>query len=108
VQDVSSLLFNSRFLFHYLDFNYEYIRGASQGSNQQALNSSVVSGLNVAYPPPNEQNHIATIIDVYDNCIDKEETYLEKIKRQKVGLMQDLLTGKVRVTPLLEKEPASR
>ncbi len=44
---IPNQLFNSRFLFHYLDFNYEYVRGASQGSNQQALNSSVVSNLKV-------------------------------------------------------------
>ena len=33
--------FDSKYLFHYLDFNYEYVRGSSQGSNQQALNCAV-------------------------------------------------------------------
>jgi len=31
------------------------------------------------------------------NKINKEKIYLEKLKLQKKGLMQDLLTGKVKV-----------
>ena len=96
-------LFNPRFLFYYLDFNYKYVRGASQGSNQQALNSSVVSDLKVVYLPLEEQHYIATIIDAYENRCHKEKTYLNKLKLQKTGLMQDLLTGKVRVTELIKE-----
>ena len=64
--------FDSRFLFHYLDFNYEYVRGSSRGSNQQALNCAVIAGLEVICPPKDEQKAIATSIDVYDTRIRTE------------------------------------
>ncbi|MEH2295919.1 restriction endonuclease subunit S [Nostoc sp.] len=92
--------FNCKFLFHYLDVNYEYVRGSSQGSNQQALNCSVVGKLQVICPPIDEQNAISTVIDSYDTHISTEEAYLNKLKLQKQGLMQDLLTGKVRVSTI--------
>jgi type I restriction enzyme S subunit len=51
-------------------------------------------------PKPNlyEQTQIVEIINTHDTRIRTEETYLNKLKRQKQGLMHDLLTGKVRVT----------
>ena len=94
------LSFNSKFLFHYLDMNYEYVRGSSRGSNQQALNCSVLGRLQVICPLIKEQNAISTVIDSYDQRIRQEEAYLNKLKLQKQGLMQDLLTGKVRVKNL--------
>ncbi|MBD2205282.1 restriction endonuclease subunit S [Calothrix sp. FACHB-1219] len=54
----------------------------------------------LAVPPIPEQSRIAAIIDTHDNRIRTEEAYLNKLKLQKQGLMQDLLTGKVRVKNL--------
>lgn len=48
-------------------------------------------------PPLDEQNRIFTILDSQDTRIRTEEEYRDKLKRQKQGLMHDLLTGKVRV-----------
>ena len=41
------------------------------------------------------------------SVLHKEATFAAKLRLQKSGLMDDLLTGRVRVTPLLHREPAS-
>jgi type I restriction enzyme S subunit len=51
-----------------------------------------------------EQQRIAEILSQIDKTIEKEEQYKEKLKRLKQGLMEDLLTGKVRVNHLVEEE----
>ncbi|QLE59392.1 restriction endonuclease subunit S [Nostoc sp. TCL26-01] len=54
--------------------------------------------IKVALPSRREQqDKIASILDSHYTRIRTEETYLNKLKLQKQGIMQDLLTGKVRV-----------
>jgi len=50
-----------------------------------------------------EQERIATILSQIDEVIEKEQAYKEKLERIKKGLMEDLLTGKVRVNHLIEE-----
>lgn len=50
----------------------------------------------IPLPSPKEQRDIATIIDAHNTHIRTEEAYRDKLKLQKQGLMQDLLTGRVR------------
>jgi type I restriction enzyme S subunit len=51
----------------------------------------------IPLPKYEEQILIANALTAIDNKINKEEEYLEKLETIKKGLMQDLLTGKVRV-----------
>lgn len=51
-----------------------------------------------------EQQRIASILSQIDEAIEKEQAYKEKLERIKKGLMEDLLTGKVRVNHLIEEE----
>lgn len=53
-------------------------------------------------PPLTEQERIASVLSQVDAVIEKETAYRDKLSRIKQGLMEDLLTGKVRVTTLLE------
>lgn len=55
-------------------------------------------------PPLPEQQRIASILSQIDEVIEKEQAYKEKLERIKKGLMEDLLTGKVRVNHLIEEE----
>ena len=48
-------------------------------------------------PPLSEQQRISSILSQIDETIEKEQNYKEKLERIKQGLMEDLLTGKVRV-----------
>jgi type I restriction enzyme S subunit len=51
---------------------------------------------------PTEQERIAAILDSAAESIKDYERQLVKLRYSKAGLMQDLLTGKKRVTPLLQ------
>ena len=53
-----------------------------------------------------EQDHIADRLICHDAAIAKEQMLLDKLRLQKSGLMQDLLSGKVSVAPLLEQAAA--
>jgi type I restriction enzyme S subunit len=67
------------------------------GSNYPAINSSDVKNIRIPFPSLNEQNQIAEILTSVD---DKLEVLSEKkttYKELKQGLMQQLLTGRVRV-----------
>jgi type I restriction enzyme S subunit len=46
----------------------------------------------IPLPPLPEQRKIAQILETVDNAIEKTEKIIEKYKRIKQGLMQDLLT----------------
>lgn len=54
-------------------------------------------------PPPTEQEEVQLRMQAAQRRIDKESDTLLKLRKQKSGLMDDLLTGRVRVTPLLEQ-----
>lgn len=68
------------------------------GSSQSALTIEKLSLLKVLYPKSiDEQKQIAKILTTQDKKIETEETNLAKLKELKKGLMNDLLSGKVRV-----------
>jgi type I restriction enzyme S subunit len=52
-----------------------------------------------------EQDEIATRISKISATVNASERQTGKLRSLKNALMQDLLTGKKRVTPLLEPEP---
>jgi len=47
---------------------------------------------------------IAKILSQINNTIEKEEAYKQKLERIKKGLMEDLLTGRVRVNELIKEK----
>lgn len=72
------------------------------GSTQALLNLNSVRGLTVPLPPAVERQQIADLMNGSELRIKQEISKLKKLERTKIGLMDDLLTGRVRVTPLLE------
>ena len=66
------------------------------------LNSSILASVLLALPPIEEQEVFEREIRAAYKRVDAEKTQLEKLAAQKTGLMDDLLTGRVRVTPLLD------
>jgi type I restriction enzyme S subunit len=65
--------------------------------SQTNISQAIVRRLRVARPTPDEQKEIAKRIRSISKLIACEENTLAKRKEHKSGLMQDLLTGKVRV-----------
>lgn len=78
---------------------------ATHGGVFTNLTTDIVKNLNLKIPPVSEQGTIINILKRQDELVNKYRRSLNKIVKEKQGLMQDLLTGKVRVTELLDKPP---
>ena len=88
---------DTRFLFYILNRNKYYLEFDS-GTGQTNLKKDDV--LNCPIPLPStkeEQTRIATILTAMDTEIETLEKQLKKYKQVKQGLMQNLLTGKIRL-----------
>lgn len=72
----------------------------------EVLSGVVLRRLVLAQPSLAEQEKIAACINAHDARIRAEEAYRDKLKRIKLGLMDDLLTGRVRV-PITEETPTT-
>jgi type I restriction enzyme, S subunit len=72
-----------------------------QGGIMSAIRSDALRKLILPTPPIEEQHEIELRLNSITNRIEAESVSLAKSKLEKSGLMDDLLTGRVRVTPLL-------
>tara|TARA_Y100000590_G_C15605528_1_gene971831 strand:- start:440 stop:1075 length:636 start_codon:yes stop_codon:yes gene_type:complete len=70
---------------------------ASVGTTRTSLNTSILENLQIKLPPPEEQERIAEILGSVDEQVAASEKKLDHAELLKKSLMQDLLTGKVRV-----------
>jgi type I restriction enzyme S subunit len=66
-------------------------------SAQKNINLDDLRPLLIPVPGPKEQKQIADLYDAADRLVLSEEGRQAKLQRLKRGLMQDLLTGRVRV-----------
>lgn len=71
------------------------------GGVQKNIKGSDVLCLKVPHPSPPEATEIADRIESVEHDISCNQQLMQKWQLQKSGLMDDLLTGRVRVTPLL-------
>jgi type I restriction enzyme S subunit len=76
------------------------------GSTMPNLNTEILTSLVVARSPLEEQQRIEERLRGTEDHESINRNQLNKLKLLKMGLMQDLLTGRKRVTPLLELEHA--
>lgn len=94
---------NTLFLFQYYLLHGEYISlYYAQGSKQQSLNNKIVAQIPIHVPPLQEQQKIADILSSQDKKIENLQKKLNKLNHLKASLMQDLLSGEVRVNKLME------
>lgn len=66
-------------------------------SGQPLMTQQIIYSIQIPLPPLPEQLKIADILSTVDKKIELERQRKEKLERIKKGLMNDLLTGKVRV-----------
>ncbi|MBN1040309.1 restriction endonuclease subunit S [Clostridium botulinum] len=90
----------SEYLYQYFKSRnfYEYMKNYLQGSVRQNLTFKSLCQMKVFIPSLDEQRAITNILTTADKEIVLLEEKLEILKQQKKVLMQNLLTGKVRVT----------
>ncbi len=75
-----------------------YLESKLDGGIQKFISLGVLRELEISFPiKQEEQSQIATILSDMDNEITALETKLEKYKQLKQGMMQNLLTGKIRI-----------
>lgn len=79
------------------------ILGLQGGGAQQNLNVGWIVGMKIVKPLISEQIKIVKIIQSINEYIDILADSLNKLRCNKTGLMQDLLTGKVRVIELIKE-----
>lgn len=98
-------LLSKEYLFRLLRFRQTVIEDAAHGFKDSFLH--VTKGeLGEVYggvPARGEQNLIEERIASFESKLLHEELSLQKLRNLKSGLMDDLLTGRVRVTPLLDE-----
>nr|WP_253197572.1 restriction endonuclease subunit S [Clostridium algidicarnis] len=88
---------NYKFIYYYMQSVKEKLNSSAQGSTFTAINSADLKGINVALPHLQEQTQIANILSSVDTEIEEYQNKKTKLEELKKGLMQQLLTGKVRV-----------
>lgn len=75
----------------------------AQGTKQQNLCSALVGKIGIVFPPVCEQKHILRYLRVFDELIDKLQGLIILKQNQKYWLMQNLLTGKKRLSGFHDK-----
>ncbi|MBM4781451.1 MAG: restriction endonuclease subunit S [Archangiaceae bacterium] len=84
------------------DFGKGQVLSRQGGLAQQHFNVGEMKELAIALPPLAEQQRISAVLRSTSDRISSEELTVSKLRRLKLGLMEDLLTGRVRVTEILE------
>jgi type I restriction enzyme S subunit len=80
------------------------IKATATGTTVRHTSPDKIRSVLLPFPQPNEQKAIVCIVAFHDNLVGHELAALSKLRRLKTGLMQDLLTGKVSVEPLLRSQ----
>ena len=90
--------YSSDYLYHQLIVLREkFEQSATHGGVFTNLTTSILKEFEITFPSENEQTRIATILSDMDAEITILETKLSKAQSIKQGMMQQLLTGKIRL-----------
>lgn len=88
---------NNLFIYQLLKNNEKYIMSLRVGSGLPNIQIKDLGNLKFMIPTYQEQTAIAEVLTASDREIELAKEKLERLRRQKRGLMQQLLTGKKRV-----------
>ncbi|MCX5884637.1 MAG: restriction endonuclease subunit S [Proteobacteria bacterium] len=104
-QDITGVILDSAktitwFVYWYLNYNESRLRAIIQGTSINGLLREDLETFAIPLPPPSEQQQIADILSSLDSQIEQETRHKEQLESLKKGLMQVLLTGKIRVKML--------
>ena len=102
-QSIAAILPNSSFvpeyLYYCLDSRYDELRELSSGSGGRGgLNLLLIKTLRLPMPKTDEQAEISATLSDIDCELRYLESKLSRFREIKQGMMQQLLTGKIRLT----------
>ncbi|WP_137895149.1 restriction endonuclease subunit S [Ramlibacter sp. 2FC] len=90
--------FDPTYLYYNLDARYDELRSLSTGDGGRGgLNLRIIRSISVPFPPIAEQTAIATVLSDMDAEIAALEARRDKTHALKQGMMQALLTGRIRL-----------
>lgn len=81
-----------------------FVLASKQSTNLASINSTQLKAFDIPLPDYAEQLRLHEVVSRADESIKAYQARLAKLRLIKTALMQDLLTGKVRVTPLLQQD----
>ena len=101
---------DTKFLYFFTQslFYWNQVNAVKGGQLKGGLNTKLLGNIKLSIPPLSEQQKIAEILRTVDKRLESLRNRKEKLERIKKGLMNDLLTGKVRVTSLISEEVPMR
>ena len=99
VQIKDANIVDEKYLFQYLKAPYlmDYVSKKATGGTIKHLNQNILVDFPVVMPKKSEQILIGAYFQQLDNLITFHQRKLEKIQKIKQGMMQQLLTGKIRL-----------
>ncbi|MEA5403244.1 restriction endonuclease subunit S [Arcicella sp. DC2W] len=89
--------YNNEFIYYLLTTLKNVLLQNASGSTFLEISPNKIKQIEVSVPNINEQIYIAKILGDMDSQIQSLETKLEKYRNIKQGMMQNLLTGKIRL-----------
>jgi len=101
-QDITGIILDPsqycvEFFYYYLQILVEDFKKMNQGTSINGIIRSDLEATLILKPSLDEQKQIAAVLRALDENLKKEQSNLSKYRDLKMGLMADLLTGKVRV-----------
>jgi len=100
-QSVAIMIPSPELIPEYLHYNlsnrYLEIRNLTGHLDRSGLNLSIVSDIQIPIPSVGEQEQIASILTTVDRKVELERDEKARLERIKRGLMDLLLTGKIRI-----------
>jgi type I restriction enzyme, S subunit len=83
-----------------------YFLAKAAGLTRFGLNARTIRGVPIPMVPPDEQAAIADVLDAVEHTIAKARAVIEKAEHAQKGLMQQLMTGRLKTdgTPRTEKD----
>ena len=99
---------NARFFYWiFSSYFYERVHSMTAKSSVDSVRREMIADMHVPLPPLDEQIQIASVLTSMDNEISALESKKAKYEQVKQGMMQQLLTGKIRLVGTAVKTNAT-
>ena len=85
---------NGQYITEYINFRKPFFY---ESTRVPQLTAPQIANIQVLFPPLGEQRKIAEVLGVWDEAIEKQARLIEKLALRKRGLMQRLLSAKLRL-----------